>query len=211
MSGTSLNGNGELVMRSSVTSLKKDEQDIHELQERQQVFNEKVHERIGNYAKAVTNRLSQKPDNDHDIYHTVFFGMDDHSEDMVIQELDEDDSPVTMPYHDKIPNLNTPCLEYQGNLVGAEVSVPTKDGHIQGKVKKREMDQDTNMLVGTCHQNPLFDTRIYKVELQDGTYTDYSANVLIENIMSSTNDNGQIPMFINEIVVHRFDENVIPG
>ena len=66
------------------------------------------------------------------------------------------------------------------------------------------------MLLGTSHPYPLLDTRMYEVELQDGTDSDYSANVLIENIMNSADDNGQTSLFLDEIVRHRFNKNSVP-
>lgn len=196
-------------MRSTITALTSEELCSPGLKERQKSFTEKINETIGNYSRAVTNRLSQKPDEDHDIYHTIFFGVDDHSEDMIVQEVDDDNYPITMPYHDDVHGLDAPCAELQDNLVGAEVNIPTEDGNILGKVKKRKRDHETNMLIGTSNRNPLMDTRLYEVELPDGTYTDYSANVLIENIINSANDNGQTPMFIDEIVGHRFNKEAI--
>ena len=196
-------------MRSTITALTSEELCSPGLKERQKSFTEKINETIGNYSRAVTNRLSQKPDEDHDIYHTIFFSVDDHSEDMIVQEVDDDNYPITMPYHDDVHGLDAPCAELQDNLVGAEVNIPTEDGNILGKVKKRKRDHETNMLIGTSNRNPLMDTRLYEVELPDGTYTDYSANVLIENIINSANDNGQTPMFIDEIVGHRFNKEAI--
>ena len=204
-----LNENAEVVMRSSVTTLKESEVGSQEIQERQKTFTNNIEEKIGNHTKSVTNRMDQKPEGDADIYHTVFFGVDDHSEDMIIQELDDSDFPVSMPYHDEYPNIDAPCAELQDNLVGAEVNIPTEGGTMIGRVKRRKRDSDTNMLVGSSHKNPILDSRVYEVEFQDGTYTDYSANVLIENIMNSADDNGHTPMFMDEIVGHRYDQDAI--
>ena len=205
-----LNENGEVVMRSSVTALKETEKDTPEIQDRKRAFTEKVEDRIGNYSKSVSNRINQRPDGDSDIYNTIFFGVDDHSEDLIVQEFDENDSPITMPYHDDYPNLDAPCVETQDNLVGAEVNIPTENGMLLGKVKKRKRDKETNMLLGSANKNPILDTRWYEVEFKDGTYSDYSANVLIENIMNSADDNGQTSLFLDEIVGHRFNKDAVP-
>ena len=45
--------------------------------------------------------------------------------------------------------------------------------------------------------------------MPDGTYNDYSANVLIENIMSSVDDNGQTSMILEDIIGHRFNPDCI--
>ena len=169
-----------------------------------------MEERIGNHSKAVTNRVNQKPDGDHDLYHSIFFGINDHSEDMVLQEMDQDDIPICMPHHDEVRHLDSPCAELNDNLIGAEVNIPTEDGPMLEKIKKRKRDHETNLLIGLAHPNPILDTRIYEVDFGDGTYVDYSANVLIENIMNSADDNGQTAIFIDEIVGHRFNQEAIP-
>ena len=117
---------------------------------------------------------------------------------------------MPMPYHDNYPNIDAPCTKLLDTLVGAEVNILSECGMMLGKVKKRKRDSDTNLLMGSAHENPILDSRIYKVEFQDGTYSDYSANVLIENIMNSADDNGQTPMFIvDEIVGHRYNKDAI--
>ena len=39
--------------------------------------------------------------------------------------------------------------------------------------------------------------------MPDGTHSDYSANVLIENIMVNVDDNGQTAVLLNEITGHQ--------
>ena len=95
-----LNENIEVVMRSSVTAFKESEIGSSETQERQKAFTNDIEEKIGNHSRTVSNRIDQRPEGDSDIYHAVFFGVDDHSEDMIIQELDDNDFPVSMPSHD---------------------------------------------------------------------------------------------------------------
>ena len=56
---------------------------------------------------------------------------------------------------------------------------------IQGKVKRRKHDGDSGLLVGKSHPNTVLDTRVYEVEMPDGTYAEYHANNLIENILST--------------------------
>ena len=129
---------------------------------------------------------------------------------MVIQEMDQDDLPTSMPCHDEVKHLDSPCAELNDNLIGAEVNIPTEDRPMLGKRKKRKRDQETNLLVGSAHPNHILDSRIYEVDFGDGTYVDYSANVLIENIMNSADDNGQTAIIIDEIVGHRFNQDAIP-
>ena len=77
--------------------------------------------------------IIQKADDDKDIYHTIFFEIDDHGENLLVQEFDPDDLPVVMPYHDDIKNLDAPCVALSDTLVGADVTLPTLEGHHLGK------------------------------------------------------------------------------
>ena len=204
-----LNEKGEVVMRSTVIPVRDDELLQPPMVERQKAFSDAIEQTIGNYSRVAADLTTQKPAEDRDIYHSIFFDVDDHSEDLLVQEFDPDDLPVVMPCHDDIRNLDAPCASLTDTLLGAEVTLPSAEGHVQGKVKRRKIDPETNMPIGTYNSNPILDTRIYEVEFPDGTYSDYSANVLIENIMASVDDNGQTSMFLDDIIGHRFNTDCI--
>ena len=84
-----------------------------------------------------------------------------------------------MPYHDDVRNLDAPCAcaTLNNTLLGAEVTLPTPDRYVRGEIKKRKVNPTSNMLLGTYNDNSVLDTQIYEVEIPDGTYNDYSANV----------------------------------
>ena len=204
-----LNDKGEVVMRSTVIPINHPDLSNPAVQERQKSFDKKIEEAIGNYSKVSEAMRVQKPDDDKDIYHTVFFDVDDHSEDLMVQEFDPDDLPVVMPYHDDLRNLDAPSAMINDTLIGASVDLPGPNGQVHGMVKRRKVDPATNLLIGTHNDNPLLDTRVYEVELPDGTYSDYAANVLIENIMAGVDDNGQTALLLDDIIGHRFTADCV--
>ena len=204
-----LNENGEVLMRSTVVSIPDDELSHPPLMERQQSFTASIEQSIGNYSKLASDIIAQRPTDDKDIYHTIFFDVDDHSEDLMVQEFDPDDLPVVMPCHDDIRNLDAPCAAFADALIGADVTLPSANGQVTGNVKRRKIDPETNMLLGTYNTNPILDTRVYEVELPDGTYSNYSANVLIENIMTNVDDNGQTSLMMDDIIGHRFNSDCV--
>ena len=53
----------------------------------------------------------------------------------------------------------------------------------KGKVIKKVKGNDGKAIV-RHHTNPLIDTLEYKFELEDGSSTQYTANVIAENIFS---------------------------
>lgn len=95
-----LNEIGEVVMRSSVVPLNKNELSEPSVLERTNKITDNVDKIIGNYNKSSNDLPIQKPMDDKDIYHMIFYDVDDHSEDLIVQELDPGDLPVVMPYHD---------------------------------------------------------------------------------------------------------------
>ena len=196
-------------MRSTVVPIHNDELSQPSMVERQKSFNDSIKQTIGNHSKAAADMIIQKPTEDKDIYHTIFFDVDDHSEDLMVQEFDPDDLPMVMSFHDDVRNLDAPCVAFTDTLLGADVTLPSADGHVQCKVKRRKVDPETNMLLGTYNSNPVLDTQVYEVELPDGTYSDYSANVLIENIMASVDDNGLTSLILDDIIDHRFNPECV--
>ena len=149
-----LTDNGEVVMRSTVVPLTGDELSSPPIQERKSAFTKQVEEVIGNYSKAASDFIPQKPMDDKDIYHHLLFDADDHSEDLLVQEIDPEDLPIVMPSHDNIANLDAPCTSLKDTLLGAEVTLPTSDGYVEGEVKHRKVDPSTKLLIGTHNHNP---------------------------------------------------------
>ena len=66
-------------------------------------------------------------------------------------------------------------------LLSAHVLLPRGEGVEHGKVLGRKCDQD-GCPVGHSNANPMLNTRVYKVEFQDGYIQEYLANTIAENI-----------------------------
>ena len=77
-----------------------------------------------------------------------------------------------------------------------------------GRVIKRSRGHDGNP-IGRAHANPLFDTREYLVEMDDGTIERYTANVIAENMFAQVDDEGNQRMLIDEIVDHKIDNSAV--
>jgi hypothetical protein len=72
--------------------------------------------------------------------------------------------------------------EAYDEYVGAQVMKPRPGGRIQGRITKRAKGEDRNP-IGQQNNNYLLDTRVYEVELADGTSEEYYANVIAENLI----------------------------
>ena len=75
-------------------------------------------------------------------------------------------------------------------------------------VKRRALDVDGRP-IGSRHNNPLLDSRVFEVEYEDGTIEPMLANVIAENILSQVDDEGHKQIMMDEIIDHRRNESAI--
>ena len=61
--------------------------------------------------------------------------------------------------------------------IGAEIMISHGDTAAQGNVRRRKRDVEGNK-IGRADSNPIFDTRTYEVEFEDGNMITYFANVI---------------------------------
>jgi hypothetical protein len=80
--------------------------------------------------------------------------------------------------------------------------VPQGGQVVTGRVIKRKRDSDGN-LIGKSHQDPLLDTSLYEVELEDGRVEAFSANLIAESMYEQVDDEGAIQRIVDEIVDHK--------
>eukprot|EP01082_Thalassiosira_pseudonana_P011160 g10259.t1 g10259 contig4:1534300-1534839(+) len=79
-----------------------------------------------------------------------------------------------------------PTPENGDEYVNAEVMLPRGNAMQRGRVVKRNLDDDGN-IVGTANANPILDTRVYEVMFPDGEVTELAANIE----QQKTNHNGR--------------------
>ena len=70
------------------------------------------------------------------------------------------------------------------------------------RVTKRMKDAN-GIPIGTAHDNPLLDTRMYEVEYVDGEKAALSANHIAENLFAQVDDEGNRHVLMHEIIDHR--------
>ena len=75
--------------------------------------------------------------------------------------------------------------------------MPWSSGNINGKP------------IVISNDNPLLDTRLYKVGLPDGTTEELAANDIAENLRAQWDEDGLIYQILDEIVDHRINSQVI--
>ena len=89
------------------------------------------------------------------------------------------------------------------SFIQTEVLLPQQGEHMQAaRVLRRSKDNKGN-LIGSFHENPILNTRVYDVLFPDGSCEQYAANQIAENIYSQVDDEGKRYLMIAEIIDHR--------
>ncbi len=92
---------------------------------------------------------------------------------------------------------------YDDTYLNMELALPRDGAEVQfGRVVKRLRDKD-GLPIGTAHDNPILDTRMYEVEFQDGHKASLAANAIAENLFAQIDDEGNRHILFEEIVDHR--------
>ena len=92
---------------------------------------------------------------------------------------------------------------YDDTYLNMELALPRNGAEVQfGRVVKRLRDKD-GLPIGTAHDNPILDTRIYEVEFQDGHRASLAANAIAENLFAQIDGEGNRHVLFEEIMDHR--------
>jgi hypothetical protein len=77
-------------------------------------------------------------------------------------------------------------------------------------VIRQKQDSEGN-LIGKSHNDPLQDTSIYKVELEDGHTAAFLANLIAESMYELMDTEGDIQRLVDEILDHKRMGDAIHG
>ena len=185
MTAKILKANGQVVHRSTYRSLT--DQEIATEKEERDTFDKLVHERYGDPMTA--DDFDVPPD---DVEASP-------------PDLYEDDSGES---HKPFPDAEDITPEAGDEYVGAEVKINRQGVELNGRVTKRKRNADGS-LQGTRNENPILDTRTYEVTFPDGDVTEYTANVIAENMWAQCNLDGQQHVLLEAIVDHKFTEEAV--
>ena len=117
------------------------------------------------------------------------------------------DGDISMlPYE---PSSEENAMEQLDEFIGTQIPLNTKNGPAFVKVISRKRSSD-GTLIGTKHDEPKLDSRLYNVKFPDGHFEQYSANVLFESLSSKLDDQGYDLGHIKELCGYRFSSKMIP-
>ena len=105
----------------------------------------------------------------------------------------EDDS-MDLPYGDDFMDLDVKKIDTRyhnelDNLIGAQVSLPGRDGlPLLVFVKKRKLNFKGEP-VGSYDPSPMLDSRIHELEFPYGRVEEYAVNVILEKMADQVKSN----------------------
>ena len=92
---------------------------------------------------------------------------------------------------------------YDDTYLNMELALPRSGGEVEfGRVVKRMRDEN-GLPIGTANDNPILDSRVYKVEFPDGHKAAMAANIIAENLFSQIDEEGNRHALFDEIISHR--------
>ncbi|MEM9369349.1 MAG: hypothetical protein AAGD07_25505, partial [Planctomycetota bacterium] len=190
----------QVLSRTSVQHVTRGDLERPEIAERVKDFDERLVEKL-NAPQFIINAM-------HDT--GVFVELEDDAEEYDF--INADGTPVK-----GVPDIDDIARNADGDYdhdaydeyVGAELWAEDSSGTTKlAKVIKRKRDGSGNP-VGKRHQNPLQDTRVFEVEMPDGTIKDYATNVIAENIYSQVDNEGRRHQIFKEIADHKKDGGAV--
>ena len=111
--------------------------------------------------------------------------------DMIIEEPPDDDE------HEDLDNY-----------IHAQLLLDVRNQKLQGRVTQWVRAPDGSKK-GKPHKNPMFDTRAYLVEFNDGSVAKYTTNIIAENICSQVDQEGRSFAILSKICGHIHDNTAI--
>eukprot|EP00978_Attheya_sp_CCMP212_P026550 scaffold87549_cov65-Attheya_sp.AAC.4 len=183
----------------TVQRLTNSEQRTDEWKKQMQVFDNNLEAKWNAVSADISNSLNN-------VHPSKVVEIEDEDEDF-IEEYKQVINDTTLPEVDDVDKE----LGQSDPYLTMELGIPRgNDDKLEfAKVTKRAKDDEGNPM-GKAHDNPLLDSRQYKVQFHNGDTEVLTANIIAENLLSQVDDKGRRQMMLDEIVDHRILESAIP-
>ena len=190
-----LKSNGQVVHRSTLRSLTRDELDSAHEADRRAAFDANIKLKLGRACEAQDfDPADLTPE--HEFYH------DDSLEDLgKLQPASPDEELAS---HE----IREPTPEAGDEYVGVSISLPHGGSMARGRVVSRKRDHEDNP-VGNRNANPILDTRKYLVEFDDGQVDELTANLIAESMYAQCDAEGNQYLLLDSFVDYRKTEKAI--
>eukprot|EP00536_Pseudo-nitzschia_multiseries_P019303 jgi/Psemu1/59956/gm1.59956_g len=107
------------------------------------------------------------------------------------------------------PEASVEDINEYDEYLGNEVYIIERNDERLGCIVKDRVHDLQNQPIGVRNENPILDTRLYKLQLPDGTIEEYTANIVAESLYSSVDDDGQMFTLLDELIDHECDDTAL--
>ena len=197
----------KVIVRSTLSSLDDDEGNVEDVASKKSFFTTTLESNIGNFRNAIINKEERDVILDKN-EEWCRFCLDDTFNESGIHESADSESDTRTPDEKTLDDF--PDRDEFDAYIGAQVVLPSRDGEsiVLTKVINRKRDAN-GKVIGTANPNPILDTRVYQVEYPDGAVSEFSANIIAENILSQVDSDGFNYSFLSEILGHRSTDEAV--
>ena len=195
-----LNSKGSILHKTSVFPLKPEETSSEEIKQMKHDWDMELKAKLGDRVKGLT-----ESDIESDKYFRPHW-------DPVIpeyQKYEDLDKPAEDTFEPP-PDIETADPAEIDRWTSARIRTMRGDTPVLGTVKGRKRGPDGEF-IGTWESNPILDTSVYEVELDDGSIECYLANQIAEEIYQRVDDDGYLVDEIKDIVDHKKDASAVAG
>jgi len=92
---------------------------------------------------------------------------------------------------------------FDDTYLNMELALPNGDGAEPAFARVTKQLRDANGLpIGTAHDNPILDSRMYEVDYQDGHKSAMAANAIAQNLFAQVDAEGNRHVLFDEIIDH---------
>ena len=188
----------KFITRSTVIPIPDEDLTNESLLIRMNKFTESIEDTIGDHEEAIVNGES----------------IDDKSKYANSFYMDEDEDDITYPWDDELADLplheeDDDTMSQLDEYIGTHIKLHDDNGiPVLARVKGRKRDQN-GMVIGKRNNNPMLDSRIYKVEFPDGRTDEYATNAIAEALYADVDDHGFNTELLEEICDHDRDSTAI--
>jgi len=187
-----LTAKAQVIIRSSVSPLKREEIDGDHIKEMKRLFTMELNQRLENNPNhSEQNETMQTKD-----YSKYSIPFEDSSPSFVQYEDDEEDNFNLYEISEEEDQV-----EFD-KYISSTIRLMENDLDRVGVIKGRKRGTD-GMFIGKFNVNPILDTSVYKVEFEDGKVECYYANQIAESILEESEVNSNISHHISDFVDHR--------
>ena len=117
----------------------------------------------------------------------------------------DDEADKEMPSPSLGIDVTLPTPEAGDNYVNASLMLPRGNSLVRGTVIGRKRDSRGDP-IGNANANPIMDSRVYRVEFDDGDICELTANIIAESMYASCDADGNKYILFDSFVDYKSRE-----